>query len=703
MVTKETLLQQLPAYKDQWILINPSQSVDDIIHEVLEAHDEFAPLYDNIAFYFDGDNIEDTANKLYKFCKSNLKYNEEPESFQSTSVPQGILFRGECDCKGYSNFIGGCLDGLNRLGKNISWNYRFASYDLLDRSPHHVFIVVRDGNKEFPIDPTPGADKVSPVWKVDKKISALVKRKKIGGGINESILGKASITVTPVFNSDLLNWDGAGTIASSMFPLLSLSCYRDWCGDRNINEDAVADQINQIVASQGLPQRVDGQFVKWIYDESIRSWNFLAPFGTPIGYSADSVLPPNYPRFIITPDGRLNFDRDIPGGIDDYRNPYIHLLVAWAQSLINQYDPSPYPVKPEAIKRFSQGYEGGPDTRNLFTEARGDSIFTEIGNWLHDAVQVVADGIVKITGTIPRNAFLALVGLNIFHMADHLQQSINDGEWDAIKRKWEDLGGNPDKLFNTIQKGTKLPGIEDPNQTVDATIGEPMTVAAIITAAAPIIAAMLTFLNKDGKLTPVIQSVQRGLQTAFPDINWSFLGGQLMANGQAVNWQVDDRYNENSPTYQSDPPVIAWIKNNAIAAAGIGAIGTALITKKPGQKINFTLPLIVGAGIYFFASAKKDQQQLPGGGPISTTPLTTAQKKAALINWAGGSPNQLDADKNLMINRFNAMTDADLNITYTYIFDYLIKNKDVPSGSQLESDIISINDRFDIFSFINNY
>src|SRR5205085_12514761 len=137
----------------------------------------------------------------------------------------------------------------------------------------------------------------------------------------------------------------------------------------------------------------------------------------------------------------------------------------------------------------------------------------------------------------------------------------------------------------------------------------------------------------DGKLTPVIQAVQNGLEQAFPDIDWSFLGGQLMANGMPVNWRVNDADNENNPLFESDPPVIAWIKNNPIAAAGLGTIGTALATKKPGQKINFTLPLIVGAGIYFYARSKATSNQLPGSGPGTGSPLTYAQKLNALVLW----------------------------------------------------------------------
>lgn len=691
MVKKETLLNQLPPYKDQWVLINPDQNVDDIINEVLEAHEQFAPLYDHIAIYFDGNSTEDIANKLYQFCKRNLKYNEEPETFQSTSVPQGLLFRGECDCKGYANFIGGILDGLNRLGNPITWNYVFASYDLLNKSPHHVFIEARDNDKSYWIDPTPGADKLKPVWKTDKKISATIKNK-----IGNAAIGLADLTLTPLINVDVLNFDGTHKYDGVFNPMLSLSQYRDFGGERNINEVSMAEQINAILANEGLSHRYDSDFIEWVYNSNIRSWNFFYPWGVKPNFSAANILPASYPKWVITPDGRMDFDKDVL--LDDYRNAEIHLMTAWAQALINKYLPNPWPVKPEHIKRFSQGLEGAFGVRNFFGEPRGDSFFTNIANWFKDVINVVGESLLKVFGFIPRNAFLALVGLNVFHMADHLQQSINNGNWEAIKKKWESLGGNPDKLYNTIQKGAGLPAIENTSDTVDANIGEPVTVAAIITAAAPIIAAMLQFLNKDGKLTPVIDAVQNGLEIAFPDIDWTFMDGQLLANGRPVNWQVNDNDNENSPNYQQQNKVVTWVKDNPIAAAGIAAIATAFILKKPNEKYKFTIPAIVGAGIFLFAkSGNNSGNQLPGSGSNNTTTQqTTAQKVTALINWVNSTTDP-QTYKNAEITAISQMTVNEVTTLYDVVFNYLLKGLSLTFGSPLYNAMTAIQNKYGLF------
>lgn len=193
--TVEALLQCLPPYEDKWITVHPKQSVRHIINEILEAHKEFAPYYDDIALYFMEDTTEDICKKLYSFLKKNISYKEEKEDEQTTALPTGILTRRQGDCKHYSSFAGGVLDAINRIsGRNIDWNYRFASYDALNSVPHHVFTVVKDEDRngaEIWIDPTPGASDMVPVWITDKKIkvSQMALRRNIAGiGIAQEVV-----------------------------------------------------------------------------------------------------------------------------------------------------------------------------------------------------------------------------------------------------------------------------------------------------------------------------------------------------------------------------------------------------------------------------------------------------------------------------------------------------------------------------------
>lgn len=170
MITKQFLLQQLPPVRDEWEVVTEDQDVNDIIKQILRAHEANKIYYDKIALYFDAGTVPEICDNIFDFEKSQIKYKEESQNEQTTAIPGGILSRGYGDCKHYASFAGGVLSGIERLtGKKIDWNYRFASYQLWRPLPYHVFVVVRDKGKEYWIDPTPGAIGMQPVWKMDRK------------------------------------------------------------------------------------------------------------------------------------------------------------------------------------------------------------------------------------------------------------------------------------------------------------------------------------------------------------------------------------------------------------------------------------------------------------------------------------------------------------------------------------------------------
>lgn len=581
-MNRKDLLEALPPYEDEWVLIHPNQTVKDIIGEVLEAHQEFAPYYDKIVLYFDTGNIEAICNFLYIFCKQNIKYKEESEEKQTSALPTGILTRGFGDCKHYSGFIAGILDALNRSGRKIKWHYRFASYNPLDSVPHHVFVVVNDNGQEIWVDPTPNANVLTPAWQVDKKIKAknMALHRNVSGfeprenGLVITGAGTIGLAVTTnAINVDNINYDGSGRYAGAFNPYLGLTAYGDYESSSGTDWNALANKINQMIATGPQPGHlVDAAFVQWVFNENIRSWNFFFESGVRPGFTANDLLPATWPRPVFTADQRLIFEPWI--AVDDYRNGEIHLLTAWLQDLVNKFSAVPWPVKPREVKEFSQGRKG--DNFLKQTRRTADNWLSDIGKAIETAVNFVKEGVLKVIGFAPRNAFLSLVGLNVFHFANHLAMSIANGEGDKMKKVWEDLGGNYDKLYNTIEKGNGKPAIEDPGTMTGETIGE-ATVAAILAAAAPIIAAMLAFLNKDGKLNPYIESLQTALQTQFPDQNFSFLSSGLVdKTGMPVSF-IGDR--------DSGGP-LQWAKDNPIAAAAIAFTAWELVAPKKMRLIN---------------------------------------------------------------------------------------------------------------------
>ena len=157
MVTTELILTKLPPYRDEWKLINPHQYVPDIIEEICAAHALYGCYYDLFSAAFYTTNAKVLCDELYRFCKRNIKYQEESVDRQTTALPTGILSRGHGDCKHYALFNAGVIASLNRVfGCNFEWSFMFAGYGDATE-PYHVFVNVRDCGEEIWLDPTPGS------------------------------------------------------------------------------------------------------------------------------------------------------------------------------------------------------------------------------------------------------------------------------------------------------------------------------------------------------------------------------------------------------------------------------------------------------------------------------------------------------------------------------------------------------------------
>jgi hypothetical protein len=152
-MNRQYLLKKIGSPPPPEKMVTPDQDAYDIINRILLKHKNCACDYDKIAQDFEGPDTYTIAQKLWNFCKKNIAYDEESIERQNVSSPQTILQRGHCDCKGYALFIGGVLDALNRLGYSIKWKYRFASDDLLNDIPGHVFVVITDQGHEIWVDP----------------------------------------------------------------------------------------------------------------------------------------------------------------------------------------------------------------------------------------------------------------------------------------------------------------------------------------------------------------------------------------------------------------------------------------------------------------------------------------------------------------------------------------------------------------------
>lgn len=197
-----SLYKYLTPYKNKSSVLVPDQNVPDIINGMLNAHKIYAKEYDKIAPAFKGRTNLETGRKIYNYLKNNVKYVVEPDEKQTLKSPSAILFTGNTtgsDCKNYSLFTGGILSALNRRGAKINWAYRYASYRMFDKIPHHVFVVINpDTDKEIWIDAVlPKYNwKKQYNYKTDKKVNdmALISLSGLGAPKKKKIPNKKTMT-----------------------------------------------------------------------------------------------------------------------------------------------------------------------------------------------------------------------------------------------------------------------------------------------------------------------------------------------------------------------------------------------------------------------------------------------------------------------------------------------------------------------------
>lgn len=158
----------------------------------------------------------------------------------------------------------------------------------------------------------------------------------------------------------------------------------------------------------------------------------------------------------------------------------------------------------------------------------------------------------------PRNAYLALVALNVFGLATKLAKAIYkpDGitiDWIGYKKvadKWTSLGGKRENLRNAVDSGKKKKALLG---TVN-TIGEPATgTAAIIATASAIIAAL-------APLIAAILNAKKG-----QDYSQSGISDYGLGAGDYNNY--------------SGGGIMDFIQKNPVIVAGVGAAVIYFISK----------------------------------------------------------------------------------------------------------------------------
>jgi hypothetical protein len=181
----------LAPYKHNETVLSSNQSAGDIINAMLAYHDLYKSEYDKLAPQFLATSDFGVGRKIFNFLKKNTTYKVESDKKQYIKSPAAILYSGSNDCKNYALFAGGILSALNRKYKSgVNWCYRYASYNILDKIPQHVFVVINPGtSNEIWVDPVLKTynERVQPTYIIDKKVKdmALIALSGVGDAIGK--------------------------------------------------------------------------------------------------------------------------------------------------------------------------------------------------------------------------------------------------------------------------------------------------------------------------------------------------------------------------------------------------------------------------------------------------------------------------------------------------------------------------------------
>jgi len=141
------------------------------------------------------------------------------------------------------------------------------------------------------------------------------------------------------------------------------------------------------------------------------------------------------------------------------------------------------PVLPEFDQRKT--YNHSTDKKMSLVGISGTGNGGQVAG-IKDIFRNVKNAVLTVAAAPSRAAFLTAVSLNALKVAEKLRQA--DMKYPAdLQKWWQNLGGNYTKLREVIDKGISRRNVGQ--------VGEVVTISAIITAAAPVIVALVDFLK----------------------------------------------------------------------------------------------------------------------------------------------------------------------------------------------------------------
>jgi len=205
---------------------------------------------------------------------------------------------------------------------------------------------------------------------------------------------------------------------------------------------------------------------------------------------------------------------------------------------------------------------------------------------LKKIIKDVTKGVKKVSLAPSRNAFLGLVEINVKGLATKIKALPKD----KAAKVWEKFGGNPDKLFKSVQRGASKKSLFG----VDGIGMDPATATALASAA-PVVAAFIALFSKnptpkvddkgqpilDSKGQPVMEesgSIWQKIKQAAPGL----LEKGLNAARDIINVsdKGDVEIKPNVEITDKQPTTFGGIPKNLLIFGGVGLAALLILRKK---------------------------------------------------------------------------------------------------------------------------
>ena len=254
--------------------------------------------------------------------------------------------------------------------------------------------------------------------------------------------------------------------------------------------------------------------------------------------------------------------------------------------------------------------------------AKTSSVVKKATAEIPNAAKKLAQGTKTVSLALPRGAFLGLVALNAVGLATNLKKLTDKkGTLDGLKF-WYDLGGDRTKMQETINNGSakkRIFGIQEEKESASAIfdgysgdgvrVGEPVTIAASLATAAPILIVVLDEFKKAGINVDDLQNIAAITKKAsgdFENLTGSKLTNVIFKKDAGVS---SDRKNINSDDLKPTSTADATKVVTAAVAQGTGVdsqtikdiLTSAPESDKPSNSLFGKIDnkmLLIGGGVF---------------------------------------------------------------------------------------------------------